>query len=95
MRLELLDHPDSLPLDPDLVLSIDELLTATRAGSTAATQVAHLHLFGGLSIEKAGETLGLSRAVAYRNWTYARAWLAGFGKIIFDWRETLFRWMGH
>ena len=34
-----------------------------------------LHLFGGLSVEEAGTALGVSRAVAYRNWKYARAWL--------------------
>src|SRR6266436_1560068 len=43
--------------------------------AAAAAQVAHLHLFGGLSVEETGEALGLSRAVAYRNWKYARAWL--------------------
>jgi RNA polymerase sigma factor (TIGR02999 family) len=75
LRLELLDQPSSLPLDPDLVLSIDELLTMLGLEDAVAAQVAHLHLFGGLSIEKASETLGLSRAVAYRNWKYARAWL--------------------
>ena len=30
---------------------------------------------GGLSVEEAGEAVGVSRAVAYRNWKYARAWL--------------------
>ena len=74
-RLELLDQIGSLAEDPDLVLSLDELLTRLWAEDAAAAQVAHLHLFGGLSVEEAGQTLGLSRAVAYRNWKYARAWL--------------------
>jgi hypothetical protein len=30
---------------------------------------------GGLSVEDAGKALAISRAVAYRNWKYARAWL--------------------
>jgi len=34
-----------------------------------------LHFFAGLSIEEAGAALGFSRAMAYRHWTYARAWL--------------------
>ena len=73
-RLELLDQVGSLAEDSDLVLSLDELLT--RLGEEdAAAQVAQLHLFGGLSVEEAGVALGLSRAVAYRNWKYARAWL--------------------
>src|SRR5438270_9570987 len=75
VRLELLDQIGSLAEDPDLVLSLDELLTRLGAEDAAAAQVAHLHLFGGLSVEEAGAALGLSRAVAYRNWKYARAWL--------------------
>jgi RNA polymerase sigma factor (TIGR02999 family) len=75
IRLELLDQADSLAEDPDLVLSLDELLTRLGEEDAPAARVAHLHLFGGLSIEEAGEVVGLSRAVAYRNWKYARAWL--------------------
>jgi hypothetical protein len=37
--------------------------------------VVQLHFFGGLSIEQAASTLGVSRATAYRQWSYARAWL--------------------
>jgi RNA polymerase sigma factor (TIGR02999 family) len=75
VRLELLDQLGSLAEDPHLVLSLDELLTRLGEEDAAAARVAHLHLFGGLSVEEAGETLGLSRAAAYRNWKYARAWL--------------------
>jgi RNA polymerase sigma factor (TIGR02999 family) len=74
-RLELLDQVGSLAEDSDLVLSLDELLTRLGEEDAAAAQVAQLHLFGGLSVEEAGAALGLSRAVAYRNWKYARAWL--------------------
>ena len=74
-RLELLDQVGSLAEDSDLVLSLDELLTRLGEEDAAAAQVAQLHLFGGLSVEEAGVALGLSRAVAYRNWKYARAWL--------------------
>jgi RNA polymerase sigma factor (TIGR02999 family) len=74
-RLELLDQIGSLAEDPDLILSLDELLTRLAAEDDAAARVAHLLLFGGISVEDAGEALGISRAVAYRNWKYARAWL--------------------
>jgi RNA polymerase sigma factor (TIGR02999 family) len=74
-RLELLDQAGSLAEDPDLVLSLDDLLTRLGADDATAARVAHLHLFGGLSVEEAGDALGVSRAVAYRNWKYARAWL--------------------
>jgi RNA polymerase sigma factor (TIGR02999 family) len=74
-RVEFLDRAGSLAEDPDLVLSLDELLTRLGEEDAPAARVAHIHLFGGLSVEEAGEALGLSRAVAYRNWKYARAWL--------------------
>jgi RNA polymerase sigma factor (TIGR02999 family) len=75
VRLELLDQADSLAEDPDLILSLDELLTRLGEQDATAARVAHLHLFGGLSVEEAGAAVGVSRAVAYRNWKYARAWL--------------------
>jgi RNA polymerase sigma factor (TIGR02999 family) len=75
VRLELLDQADSLAEDPDLILSLDELLTRLGEEDTTAARVAHLHLFLGLSVKEAGPALGVSRAVAYRNWKYARTWL--------------------
>ena len=41
----------------------------------AAADVAKLHLFAGLSVDESAAALGTSRATAYRNWAYARAWL--------------------
>jgi RNA polymerase sigma factor (TIGR02999 family) len=75
VRLDLLDQADSLAEDPDLILSLDELLARLGEEDATAARVAHLHLFGGLPVEEAGVALGVSRAVAYRNWKYARAWL--------------------
>jgi RNA polymerase sigma factor (TIGR02999 family) len=75
VRLDLLDQADSLVEDPDLILSLEELLTRLGEEDATAARVAHLHLFGGLSVAEAGAALGVSRAVAYRNWKYARAWL--------------------
>ena len=75
VRVELLDQVSSLAEDPDLVLSLDELLTRLGQEDASVARLVHLHMFGGLSIDKAGAALGLSRALAYRNWKYARAWL--------------------
>ncbi len=74
-RVELLDQAGSIGEDPDLVLSVDDLLTRLSLHDPIAAKVAHLHLFGGISVEEASVALGISRAVAYRNWKYARAWL--------------------
>jgi RNA polymerase sigma factor (TIGR02999 family) len=61
--------------DPDVWLDLDHVLTAFEAVDPAAAALAKLRVFGGLSAEQAGEALGLSRATAFRTWTYARAWL--------------------
>jgi predicted DNA-binding protein (UPF0251 family) len=37
--------------------------------------VARLRLFAGLSVEESADALGVSRATAFRDWAYARAWL--------------------
>jgi RNA polymerase sigma factor (TIGR02999 family) len=75
VRLELLDQASCIADDPDLVLSLDDVLTRLKDEDSTAAQLANLHLFGGLSVEEAGDVLGVSRPVAYRNWKFARAWL--------------------
>jgi RNA polymerase sigma factor (TIGR02999 family) len=61
--------------DPDAVLDLDEVLTALAAEDPAAAEVAKLRIFVGLSVEEAAQALSTSRANAYRQWAYARAWL--------------------
>jgi RNA polymerase sigma factor (TIGR02999 family) len=75
VRVELLDRADRFAEDPGLVLSVDELLTRLAAEDAIAARVAELHLFGGLSVNEASHALGVSRATAFRNWKYARAFL--------------------
>jgi RNA polymerase sigma factor (TIGR02999 family) len=71
-----LDDPD-VPVQspPDEILALDEALTRLAEQDPAAAQVVQLHFFAGLSIEQVAEALGVSRATAYRQWAYARAWL--------------------
>ena len=76
MRADL--DPDRLaaPLgDPDQWIDLDHALTRFQAVDPAAAGLAKLRVFGGLSVEEAGEALGVPRATAFRTWTYARAWL--------------------
>jgi RNA polymerase sigma factor (TIGR02999 family) len=61
--------------EPEAVLDLDEGLTLLAAEDPEAAQVAKLRLFAGLSVEEAAQALSLSRASAYRQWAYARAWL--------------------
>jgi RNA polymerase sigma factor (TIGR02999 family) len=60
--------------DPDALLDLDELLTRLAGEDPEAAGVAKLRLFAGLSVEEA-HALSTSRASAYRQWSYARAWL--------------------
>ena len=59
----------------DDLLAIDEALTKLAGEDPAAAEVVKLRFYAGLSIEEAAAALGISRATAYRHWTYARAWL--------------------
>jgi RNA polymerase sigma factor (TIGR02999 family) len=61
--------------DDDSWIDLDEALTAFAKIDAAAAELANLRIFGGLSVEEAADALNLSRATAFRTWTYARAWL--------------------
>ena len=79
------DRPRRSGLDPDDLsrsagdadrwLDLNDVLIRFEAVDPAAAAVAKLRVFGGCSVEEAGDALGLSRASAFRIWTYARAWL--------------------
>ena len=51
------------------------VLTKLAIEDTSAAEVAKLRIFTGMSVDEAADALGLSRATAYRHWTYAKAWL--------------------
>jgi RNA polymerase sigma factor (TIGR02999 family) len=74
-RVDLPDVPAQPDDADDQLLALDEALTRLAAEDPVAARVVELRHFAGLSIEDAAATLGLSRATAYRHWTYARAWL--------------------
>ena len=57
------------------LLALDEALATFTSEDPARAELVKLHYFAGLSVEEAGEMLGLSRTSAYRLWTFVRAWL--------------------
>jgi RNA polymerase sigma factor (TIGR02999 family) len=63
-------------VDADRWIDLDEALTAFEKVDAEAAELAKLRIFGGLSVEEAGEALEMPRATAFRVWTYARAWLS-------------------
>jgi RNA polymerase sigma factor (TIGR02999 family) len=74
-RIDLFQADPIRQANPDAVLDLDEGLTILAGEDPEAAQVAKLRLFAGLSVEDAAQALSTSRANAYRQWTYARAWL--------------------
>jgi RNA polymerase sigma factor (TIGR02999 family) len=63
------------PDDADGLLALDEALSRLAAEDPEAGRIVQLRYFAGLSVEEAAKALGVSRAHAYRQWTFARAWL--------------------
>lgn len=69
--------PNNLPVataDSDL-LAVHEVLDRFATHDPAVAELVKLHVFAGLTIDRAAEVLGLSPRKAYRDWAYARAWI--------------------
>jgi RNA polymerase sigma factor (TIGR02999 family) len=74
-RVELGEDPPAPLAEAEELLALDEALTRLAAVDPEAPALVQLRYFGGLSVEKAAQSRGISRAVAYRLWTAARAQL--------------------
>ncbi len=61
--------------DPLEILALDDALESLAKEEPDAAELVKLRIFADFSVEEAGQLLGMSRATAYRHWTYARAWL--------------------
>jgi len=58
------------------LLDLHDALERLATEEPTAARIVEARVFAGLSVEEAAAMLGLSRATAYREWTFARAWLA-------------------
>jgi DNA-directed RNA polymerase specialized sigma24 family protein len=74
-RFELSEADRIVIPDPDTLLTVNEALEELAREDPGSAAVARLRLFAGLSIEEAAAALGVSRATAFRDWSYARACL--------------------
>jgi RNA polymerase sigma factor (TIGR02999 family) len=59
----------------DDLLSLDEALSRLASHDHVKAELVKLRYYAGLSVEEAGQALGISRATAARYWDYARSWL--------------------
>lgn len=76
---------EELPLDEAMLaasdaanidlIALDEALARLARLDPRQEKLVELRYFGGLSLEKAAETLNISRATAARDWQIAKAWL--------------------
>jgi RNA polymerase sigma factor (TIGR02999 family) len=57
------------------LVALDDALCQLGKADAIAAEIFKLRYFASLSVEQAGKALGISRATAYRQWTFARAWL--------------------
>jgi RNA polymerase sigma factor (TIGR02999 family) len=62
-------------ISPDQLVALDDALSRLAALDHLAGELVKLRYFVGLTLDQAGEALGISTATAYRHWAYARAWL--------------------
>ena len=69
--------------DDDTLLLVNEALEKLAGEDAKAAEIAKLRFFGGLTLEEAGQVLGVTDRTAKRYWAYARAWLFG------EMRQTL------
>ena len=57
------------------LLSLNEAIDLLAEHDAPAAELVKLRIFAGLSVDDAGAALGLPHTTAYRQWTYAQAWL--------------------
>jgi RNA polymerase sigma factor (TIGR02999 family) len=74
-RHELLDAELAVDTSGDDLFDVDAALTRLAAEHPRAARLVHLHFFLGTTIDEAAAQLGVDPRTAYRDWTYARAWL--------------------
>ena len=61
--------------DDDTLLVVNESLDKLAREDASAAEIVKLRFFGGLTLEEAGQVLGVTERTAKRHWAFARAWL--------------------
>ena len=74
-RVELGEAQLGIEFPLEQLLAVNDALDKLSQADPQIAKLVKLHCFGGLSVEQAGELLGIPARTAYRNWAYARAWL--------------------
>ena len=75
LRREPFDSDMAETAPPAEVVAVHDVLDQLQAEDSLTAELVKLHYFCGIPLDEAGKLLGMSRATAYRIWTYARTWL--------------------
>ncbi len=75
IRVELLESDVITHVSPEQLLSVNETLGRLADEDPQAAEIVKLRYFAGFSTDEAAQILKISRATAYRHWTFARAWI--------------------
>jgi len=61
--------------DHDTLLLVNEALEKLAVEDASAAEIAKLRFFGGLTLEEAGQVMGVTERTANRYWAFGRVWL--------------------
>lgn len=73
-RLDLSDASPVSSASAEQLVEINDALAELEKQAADVAAVFKLRFFMGYSVEEAADISGVSRATAYRHWTFARAW---------------------
>jgi RNA polymerase sigma-70 factor (ECF subfamily) len=73
--ITLVDAPLDAPVSVVDMLALDEARAKLADHDPRMAELVELRFFGGLTIEEAAETMGISLATAKRWWKFSKAWL--------------------
>jgi len=76
-RVELPELAQTVNQDQVDLLALDEALRTLEQQHPQKARIVQLRFFAGLTLDDAAQAVGISRATAQRDWSYARAWLFG------------------
>jgi RNA polymerase sigma factor (TIGR02999 family) len=76
-QIELSDDLAQAPANLDAVLALNEALDRLHEFAPRQAKVVEMRFFGGLSLEEIAVCLGVTSRTVKRDWSIAKAWLAG------------------
>jgi RNA polymerase sigma factor (TIGR02999 family) len=74
-RQDLIDAELAVDTAGDDLFAVDEALSRFAVCHPRAARLVHLRFFLGMTLDEAADQLGMQSRTAYRDWSYARAWL--------------------